>query len=135
MGRSRGDVSKLMERETRIIELRKGGKTWEQIGRELGMTGGGAHTAYMRALKRIPAEAVAELRTMDNERINALIDAGWPKAMAGSARHIEVITRLLERRAKLFGLDAPQLHHIEVLTQDVLDQAIAQLEAQLAELG
>jgi len=124
----------VLEREARVVELRIAGRSWYEIGQTVGLSPTGAHQAYKRALDRIPSEQVAELRKIDNERIDALLGAAWEPALKGSARHIEVIVKLLERRARLMGLDAPMLQRIEVLTEDVVDAAIAEIERQIAEL-
>jgi len=45
---------------------------------------------------------------------------------------IREIRSLLDRRAKIMGYDAPARSRIEVITEDVLDAALADLEAQVA---
>lgn len=53
-----------------------------------------------------------------------MLDKGEPRA-------IEVGVKLLERLAKLWGLDAPTRKVLEVVTESVVDEAIAALEAEL----
>lgn len=45
---------------------------------------------------------------------------------------IDRIRALLERRAKIIGYDAPARSRIEVITPDLIEQRIAELEAELA---
>jgi hypothetical protein len=45
---------------------------------------------------------------------------------------VNTIRRLLERRAKIFGYDAPAKSRVEVITADMIESQIAELEAQLA---
>jgi hypothetical protein len=45
---------------------------------------------------------------------------------------IDRINRLLERRARIIGYDAPSRSRIEVITSDMIEEKIMQLEAELA---
>jgi len=45
---------------------------------------------------------------------------------------VVAIKGLLERRAKIFGYDAPAKSRIEVITADMIESQIAELESQLA---
>jgi hypothetical protein len=48
------------------------------------------------------------------------------------AVHTIVILRLLERRARMHGYDAPAKSRVEVITADMIESQIADLESQLA---
>lgn len=48
---------------------------------------------------------------------------------------IDRIRSLLERRAKIIGYDAPTRSRVEVVTRDMIEQAITDLEAELAAAG
>lgn len=48
------------------------------------------------------------------------------------AVHTVAILRLLERRARMYGYDAPAKSRVEVVTADMIESQIADLEAQLA---
>jgi len=134
MARTRTPTPEVIEKETKILQMRKMGLTWAQIGQSVGLSQAGAYGAYRRALSRVPDELASELRKIDNERIDALITASWPDAMRGSARHLEVLVKLLERRAKLMGLDAPILQRIEVVTDEIVDEAILEMQRKMIEL-
>lgn len=45
---------------------------------------------------------------------------------------VNTIKGLLERRAKIFGYDAPAKSRVEVITADMIESQIAELESQLA---
>ena len=59
----------------------------------------------MRALKKTLQEPADEVRTLEVERLDSLLNGLWQR------RHVPEITdrilRIMERRAKLLGLDAP----------------------------
>jgi hypothetical protein len=46
---------------------------------------------------------------------------------------IDRLSRLLERRAKIIGYEAPRRHRVEVITEDAVDAEIARLAAEVGE--
>ena len=120
------------EREERVLHLRKAGASLPAIAKEVGYsTSSGAHQALARALKRALAPDAASLRETEGERLDALQLGLWGKAMTGDSRAAEVIVKVMERRAKLFGLDAPLHKVIEVISEDAIDKAIRELTLEL----
>ena len=106
----------LVDREIKVLELRRAGLTWQRISEEAGYAdASGAYAAYKRAIKRTMQQPADELREQELDRIDRLQLALWPKAMKGDNASINTIVRLMERRARLLGLDKP----IEI-KQDVL---------------
>jgi len=98
------------ERSARALELRKQGYTFEQIASALGYRGRqGAFESVMSALREEIREPAAELRSLDLERMDALWRAQYPAAVAGDVVALNACLRILERRAKLLGLDAKEM--------------------------
>jgi len=52
--------------------------------------------------------------------------------MDGDGWAVDRVLRVMERRSRLLGLDAPMRQQLEVITDSVLDEEIARLTAQLA---
>ena len=50
---------------------------------------------------------------MELERLSALDAAHWDKAMQGNGEATDRVLRIMERRAKLLGLDAPIKVNVE----------------------
>jgi DNA-binding CsgD family transcriptional regulator len=97
------------DREIAALELRRAGKTYRAIGAALGITEPGAHACVKRALARGAAElreAAAEAIELDLERLDALLAGFWDRAEAGDEDAADRVLKILERRAKLLGLDA-----------------------------
>ena len=97
------------ERELEALELRKQGFTYEQIGKRMGITATGAFYATRRALGRIidkTSEEALQQRTLQHERLEEMLAALWPKRNIPT--YADRIIRILEREAKLYGLDAPE---------------------------
>lgn len=117
MSGKRGAVhAKSRLREAKCLELRSAGYTFSQIGEHLGMTAPAAYNAYRRALERLPGvQNREELRQLEAARIDALFRSWWPKALAGEQRAFNNVMRLMERRAKLLGLDGPEEINVQVI--------------------
>jgi hypothetical protein len=125
----------LIDKEIKVLELRRAGLTWTRIAEEVGYADHtGAYAAYKRAIKRTQQQPADELRTQELDRIDRLQLAIWPNAMKGDTRAILTIIRLMERRAKLTGLDMPIKIEQDITTWDggdSIDRAVRDLAALL----
>lgn len=98
----------LVDKEIKVLELRRAGLTWQRIAEQVGYADHtGAYSAYKRAIKRTQQQPADELREAEIDRLDRLQLAIWPKAMNGDNTSITTILRIMERRAKLLGLDMP----------------------------
>lgn len=125
----------LVDKEIKVLELRRAGLTWQRIAEETGYADHtGAYAAYKRAIKRTMQQPADELREAELDRIDRLQLALWPKAMKGDNASINTIVRLMERRARLLGLDTPIKIQQDVTTWDgdeSIDRAVKDLAALL----
>ncbi len=90
------------------LELRIAGGSYRVIARELRVSVNTAHRYVVHALgdvRQLTAERAHALRVLDSERLDSLLLQLWPKR--SNPRVVDSILRILERRAKLWGLDAP----------------------------
>jgi hypothetical protein len=109
----------LIDKELKVLELRRMGMTWQKIAEQVGYADHtGAYAAYKRAMKRTLQQPADELRNAELDRIDRLQMAAWGKAMQGEIGSIHVIVRLMERRARLLGLDMPIRAEMEVIKYD-----------------
>jgi hypothetical protein len=92
-----------------------------------------ASRIFHRAMTRVLRVPVGQLIDLESARLDALWQAMWPRALAGSARHAEVCVRICERRSRLLGLDAPARVDANVLANVSVDQLDAEIERLLAE--
>lgn len=91
------------------LRLRLTGMGYAKIAEMMGYaTPSGAHQAVQKALKRTVQEPADELRQMESDRMDAMLNAMWPRVEKGDPRAVEVSMKVAERRAKLLGLDAPE---------------------------
>lgn len=130
-GRPRGKQPKpeVIDREQEVVKLRRGGLTWDMIGQRVGLTASGAYNAYERSLKRVVVEDVEAIRKLETERLDIAQSAIWGNVLLGDNASITSLLRIMERRAKLLGLDQPVRLQAEVVTYDANS-----IEAELARI-
>jgi predicted transcriptional regulator len=93
-------------RQAQCLELRIQGLSQSQIAERVGMSQPAVSRAIARALQAHRDERVDDLRKVDSMRMEDLHNLAWKYAEAGDMAAASVLVRLLDRRAKLFGLDA-----------------------------
>lgn len=114
-------------RRTQLLALRRQGVRFDdQRVEDLGYSSpSAARKDLTRALEAHRVEEAAEIHTyrqQENERLDALLEAAWPRATKPSpvfdkdgevidhvldVRAVDTVLRLMDRRAKLNGLDMP----------------------------
>jgi len=121
-------------RQIKAVALRLAGLDFQSISDQLGYTNRSlAAQDVDRAISaRIEdgTRSIDELREMELLRLDRLQAAAWAKALAGELKSIELVMKIIDRRCKLLGLDAPERH--EVVTLDWLDTQIRDLQARIA---
>ena len=120
-------------RDGKAAQLRRDGLSYRQIAKAMGCSVAGAHDMVRRALREAIREPAEELRTLELERLDALyakvmviVDTGSTKEVLNA---IDRALRIMERRSKLLGLDAPLKQDLRVT--DRLDAQIEQLAAEI----
>ena len=139
------------ERYRQVVQMRAAGLTFDRIAAELGYASrSGAKEAYDTALLSWGREAVDDLRVLEGERIDDLWRRTFSRLIQGDREPetdddpprigvnefvnlVVTAVRVSQRRADLFGLDAPKQHAITgpqggALRTDVGDMLIARLE-------
>jgi hypothetical protein len=92
------------------LDLRIAGASYRQIGAQLGVSERAAYYDVQDELGRLDAvikEKAERMRELEAQRLDQLTVALAPTLRTGDPRAIATAVRLMERRAKLFGLDAP----------------------------
>lgn len=94
------------DRQRQALELRKAGLSYDLIARRLKYRSrSGAHKAVQTALKKTLREPADELRQLELERLDAMLLGLWPQAQRGNQGAVDRVLKIMERRAKLLGLD------------------------------
>lgn len=113
-----------VERARKALELRKAGYGFQIISEQLGYSdSSGAYRAVRRALMRTIQEPADEVRKLELERLDKILTALWPAAIAGKWLAIDRVLLIMERRARLLGLDAPTKVDITQRIREVAEEA------------
>ncbi len=95
-----------MAKAAQALELRKAGCTYQQIKAQLGYHHtSSAQAAVTAALKYMLKEPTDEVRAMEAARLDSLLMAVWPAAVKGDHQAIDRALKIMDRRARLLGLD------------------------------
>ena len=94
----------LAERRQRVMALRRGGASFPQIGRDLGINQATAYRDFQRALKDIPKEAATEALAVELQRLDVMFSAIWPRAYGGTESQRKVESPVPARRSESLGV-------------------------------
>ena len=109
----------VLEREQQVVALRAQGFTWEQIASHVGYnSASSAHSAYLRAAKRAVIDNLETIRDFEGQRLDIAQTAIWNEVLQGDIPAINTLLKIMERRAKLLGLDQPIRQQVEVISYD-----------------
>lgn len=98
-----------VDKRKHVVELRRAGHGWDEVAKQAGYASrGAAYTAFTLALKEVVREPTRELVELELQRLDALFLAMYPLAKGGDYQAADRCIRIMERRAKLTGLDAPE---------------------------
>ena len=95
----------MQQRRAEALAMRAAGHTFDVIGERLGVTRQAAQQLVARAVAALPVESLDAVRQLESERLDGLLAAVWPSAESGDVRAVDRVLRIMERRARLLGLD------------------------------
>lgn len=117
-------TSQQLDTQTRrsfVLSLRKSGATYRQIaqaaeqqfGADALPRGWDERYAYndiareLEKLKTLNSGLTEDVRELEVQRLDELLLSMWPQAKKGNQGAVDRVLRIMERRARLLGLDAP----------------------------
>ncbi|MER5302291.1 hypothetical protein ABT039_22915 [Streptomyces lasiicapitis] len=111
MPASKAQRAATAHRRSQAIALRLAGMDYQTIAERLDYADRGAASKDVhRALEtNLEAEsaAAATLRELEVQRLDRMQAAAWAKAAKGDLKAIETVLKVIDRRARLLGLDRP----------------------------
>jgi hypothetical protein len=113
-GRLSARAIAVAEKRAQALRLRARGETFHRIAETLGVTTGRAHQLVDEALRETVQAAADDLRKLELERLDMMMPAVMEKARRGRLRSVYTMLRIMERRARLLGLDASPDHDAEM---------------------
>ncbi len=127
-GRPGQDDARRLAREAQLVTMKLSGMTYEQIAERTGYsTGAAARRVVVKALSTVRDQAVADLRMVENARLERANVALWPKVIQGDVDAVHAWVKVSQARRQLNGLDAPQQVHISTGATSELEDALAEL--------
>lgn len=119
------------ERMSRVLKLRQEGLSFEAIGKQLGIGTTTAFQDYNAAMSElVPREMVEEMRAFEGTKLDRLEQTAWDwlnrcsmDEIGTASSLIGRITKIMERRSALFGLDRPVPKLLELSYETVATEA------------
>jgi hypothetical protein len=133
MPASKAKRAEVAERRSKAIAMRLAGMDYDTIAKRLGYYNrGAAYNDITAALEQNVAEQNRNadvLRQEELQRLDRLQAGVWTAAASGDTKAVDTALRIIDRRCKLLGLDAPVRH--EVVTMDAVESEIRRLSEEL----
>lgn len=107
------------------IEKRIGGWTYKAIGDLLGYDEKMIRVWVREEMERLHAlevDCMDAQRRLQIERVERMLEGLWSKASNGDPKAVDTVLKLLERQAKLLGLDAPEKVELEHHMRQVVEE-------------
>ena len=102
---------KTSELRRKAMELRTLGLSYQQIADQIGCSKSAAHKAVMHSLNEVAEEIKKQGKqniALDLQRLDWIIREAMKLALKGDLHAMDRILKAIDRRAKIFGYDAPQ---------------------------
>lgn len=99
-----------IEWKTNAYRMRAAGATIQQIADAVGKSYTATSNALMEMMKNARernAQELEYLRDLELDRLDQLMVRYWQGALSGNLDHAAMVLRIMERRARLSGIDAP----------------------------
>jgi hypothetical protein len=94
------------------MNLRRSGATYSEIGNQVGISGQAAFQHVKKEMLRlaeVSSEDATAIRAIEVDRLDRLQLGIWSSATTGHLGAIDKVLKIMERRAKLLGIDSPTL--------------------------
>jgi lambda repressor-like predicted transcriptional regulator len=121
------NVLKARERSADIFHLRKQGWTIREIALKYNVHPNAITAIIKREVQKVTkktSEDLDTLRQIQLERLDFMWKSLWPNMECGNANAIEKGLAVMERQAKLLGLDAPEVKRIDITVEMTETEAI-----------
>lgn len=122
------------EEQDRALALRQAGLTYEEIAAQTKYASSGAAFNGIKAAleRRNLGDKISDQRVLEMFRFDALQRAYWRQAMGGDVKAAQIVLQIMEKRAKLLGLQG--LPAVES-PEDPLDELAARRDKKGQEIS
>lgn len=132
---SKAKVARLLWLQ-QAVKMRLAGATMQEIADQIGKARETVSRAILEFMDRVRTENEAEarvLRDMELARLDRLMLAQWTPACAGDINAASMVLRIMERRARMQGLDAAVKVETNSIPPQFEGKTIRELLAQATE--
>lgn len=106
----------IAKRRGEALAYRLQGFSFKAIGEAMNVSMQRAHSLVEQALKSTLHDPADEVRNLELVRLDELLIGSFAAARSGDALAVDRVLKIMDRRAKMLGLDAPQ--SLEVMGKD-----------------
>lgn len=117
--------NEIAKRRKEALALRLAGRSYQEIADHFGVSKYTAYHDVNDELADIPKEAASKLRRQEGLRLDQLQSAVWLDAMKGDTEAVKAALKVIDRRARMLGLDAPSNVNVTGGTTNI-DEAVQQ---------
>lgn len=96
------------ENKLKALDMRLTGASYREIGRTLRVSHVQAWHYVQDMLQDYAQEPTQAVRLAEVARLDRLMLAHWAKAIKGDTKATQMVLGIMDRRARLLGLDSPQ---------------------------
>jgi transposase len=121
------------DRINQAYELRLSGKTYRQIGAELGVSHVTAMKWVTEHLSNVTLPLVDEVRKQEVDRMQRQLDRLEEQSEQGDLKAIGLIVKISERLCKMLGADIPVVQTVEHVEKAQIDKDIQKLLEDMSE--
>lgn len=100
----RGPTQARAQRMAKAVQMIEAGSTYQHVADTLGISKTQAIKDVKQAIRDTYQGPADELRALEARRLDALQRGIWIDALKGDLKAISTVQRLMDHRAKLFGL-------------------------------
>lgn len=102
-----GDAQKLREQDQAVFAMRLRGASTRETAEALALSKAEVDASMRRMVVELTPSLRSDLVSLEMERLDAMLAARMDRAIKGDDGAAEMVLKMMERRAKLLGLDAP----------------------------
>lgn len=106
------------EEVQKMIQMRRAGVSYRAIGDHFNLSHLTVFEKVRDELRRIPKDEVAELRTLEAQKLDYAETRLQEAIKIGDTKAINTLVRISESRRRLLGLDMPEQHEVKISREE-----------------
>ena len=126
------------KRRAQALELRAAGRKYREIAEALDYSSPQhAHRDVKTELDALVKGPALEVLSEELDRLDKMLQGLWSEARRGNVHAVDRVLRIMERRARYLGLDAPDRVEVDAIVRSPaeLAQEIRDIAADLRDAG